>query len=79
MTTDKRRPSESKTPDYIRFIGVAFQMMAIIALGTWIGYYFDQKNSLNFPVWLLSGCLISIAVAFYQLFKSLPKDNSSTK
>jgi hypothetical protein len=71
--------SSNKTPDYIRFIGVAFQMMTIIALGTWVGYYFDQKNSIVFPVWLLTGCLIATGVAFYQLFKSLPKDNSDTK
>lgn len=70
--------SGNKTPDYIRFIGLAFQMMAIIALGTWIGHYFDQKNSINFPVWLLTGCFIAIGVVFYQLFKSLPKDNSGT-
>lgn len=79
MTTEKERFSGNKTPDYIRFVGVAFQMMAIIALGTWIGFYFDQKNAWNFPVWLLTGCLLSICVAFYQLFKSLPKDNSSSK
>jgi F0F1-type ATP synthase assembly protein I len=70
-------PPENKTPDYIKFVGLAFQMMAIIALGTWIGYYFDQQNDWVFPVWLLTGCLISIVLAFYQLFKSLPKDKSS--
>jgi len=79
MATDKESSSDNKTPDYVRFMGVAFQMMAIIALGTWAGYYFDQKNSRNFPVWLLTGCLLSTAVAFYQLFKSLPKDNSGKK
>lgn len=79
MAADNDGSSGNKSPEYIRFIGLGFQMMTIIALGTWAGYYVDQLNSWNFPVWLLTGCLLSIGVAFYQLFNNLPKDNSGSK
>ncbi|WP_114748005.1 AtpZ/AtpI family protein [Pleomorphovibrio marinus] len=70
----KRKSPPEPTPSFIKYTGLAFQMLTIIALGTWLGHLIDQKAEFKFPVGLLAGCLLSTLLAFYQLFKSLPKD-----
>ncbi|MCC5937733.1 MAG: AtpZ/AtpI family protein [Lunatimonas sp.] len=65
-------PPQKNTPDYIRFIGLAFQMMALIGLGGYLGHRLDAQTSYSFPVWLLTGSFLGTLIAFYQLFKSLP-------
>ncbi|AWW30326.1 ATPase F0F1 [Echinicola strongylocentroti] len=69
----EKRPSQGEYPEYVKYIGLAFQMCAIIGLGTWIGWKIQENSPMNFPVWLLLCCFISIAVAFYSLFISLKK------
>ncbi|EON77323.1 hypothetical protein ADIS_2191 [Lunatimonas lonarensis] len=64
---------QDPTPTFTRFIGLAFQMITLIGLGGYFGYLLDARSSSNFPTWLLSGSLLGTIIAFYQLFKSLPK------
>lgn len=65
---------KDKPPVYVKYIGLAFQMCAIIGLGTWAGLEVQKKSEMNFPVWLLLFCFVSIFIAFYQLFQSTKQD-----
>ncbi|WP_026953069.1 AtpZ/AtpI family protein [Algoriphagus mannitolivorans] len=71
-------PKSSKpnreTPVYVKYIGLSFQLFAIIGGGTWLGWWIQQKSEMKFPVWILVGCFASIALAFYQLVKSMQQD-----
>ncbi|WP_245189695.1 AtpZ/AtpI family protein [Lunatimonas salinarum] len=69
-------PREKDTPGYVRFIGLAFQMMALIGLGGYLGHRLDDNTTYSFPVWLLTGSFLGTLIAFYQLFKSLPTDRN---
>lgn len=69
-----RKSSRDSYPEYVKYTGLAFQMCAIIGLGTWLGLKVQEKSQMKFPVWLLLFCFLSIALAFYSLFKSLKQD-----
>ncbi|WP_194976181.1 AtpZ/AtpI family protein [Aquiflexum lacus] len=62
---------------YLKYIGLSFQLFTIIGLGTWFGWYVQQKSQMRFPVWLLLFCFLSILIAFYQLFISMKNDEKS--
>ncbi|MBD8488322.1 AtpZ/AtpI family protein [Echinicola sp. CAU 1574] len=70
----EKKSSQDNYPEYVKYIGLAFQMCAIIGLGTWLGWIVQDRSQMKFPVWLLLFCFVSIVVAFYSLFKSMKKD-----
>ncbi len=77
--TNKENPDPNKTrpdnyPTYLKYIGLSFQLCAVIGLGTWLGWYLQQKSQMKFPAIFLTLCFLSIAIAFYQLFQSLKND-----
>lgn len=74
MPNQKNKSPQTDKPVYVKYFGLAFQMMAIIGLGTYLGYLVHIKSGMHFPLWLLIGCFFSIFVAFYQLFKSIRSD-----
>jgi F0F1-type ATP synthase assembly protein I len=65
--------NERKMQPYQRFIGAAFQMLATILLGVWLGQYLDGYFKLHQPWCTISLSLGSIAISLYALIKSLPK------
>ena len=73
----EQKPSSKKKQrynDYARFSGMAIQMGAIIALGTWGGTkldaYFVMKK---FPVFTITLSLLSVFAAMYFVIRSLGK------
>ncbi len=77
MEEDKSRDkkeTKSGPPVYVKYIGLSFQLFAIIGGGTWLGWWIQQKSDMKFPLWILVGCFVSIALAFYQLIKSMQQD-----
>lgn len=73
----KKNLPQGNQPTFLKYIGLSFQLCAVIGLGTWLGWYIQQKSQMDFPVWLLLFCFLSIFVAFYQLFVSLKKDEKA--
>lgn len=74
MVDGNKKPSPDKSPAYVKYIGLAFQMCAVIGLGTWAGIEVQKKSEMTFPVWILLFCFVSIFVAFYQLYRSIKQD-----
>lgn len=75
MVDGNKKPSpDNKSPAYVKYIGLAFQMCAVIGLGTWAGLEVQKKSEMTFPVWILLFCFVSIFVAFYQLYRSIKQD-----
>ncbi|AGA76892.1 AtpZ/AtpI family protein [Echinicola vietnamensis] len=69
----KKKSPQGEYPEYVKYIGLAFQMCAIIGLGTWLGWIIQESSQMKFPVWLLLCCFVSIGIAFYSLFVSMKK------
>jgi hypothetical protein len=71
---DKKKIDDGGTPVYVKYMGLAFQLFAIIAAGTYLGFWLDQRSGINFPVWILVCCFASVFVAFYQLWMQMKQD-----
>jgi abortive infection bacteriophage resistance protein len=48
-------------------------------MGTWIGWYFQERSNMKFPLWIILGCFISTFVAFYHLYVSMKNDDKPSK
>jgi len=45
--------------------------VAVIAVGTWCGYWLDNRMALRAPIFTLLGALVSLAAAMFYLHKQL--------
>ncbi|MDA9809809.1 AtpZ/AtpI family protein [Flavobacteriales bacterium] len=60
--------------NFLFFSNLAIQMGVIIFGGVYMGNYLDKSSNNSTPWWTLLFSLVSIAIAFYQVFKSLKKN-----
>jgi F0F1-type ATP synthase assembly protein I len=60
-----------KKPDNLlfRYIGLAFQMMAILGLAVFAGYKLDQRMGNSFPIFLLIFSFVALGVVLWQIIK----------
>jgi hypothetical protein len=71
---DPRRDLRQPTNSYVRYSGLAFQMLGTIVLFTYAGYRLDQWLQPKVPVWTLVLSLVSIAGSLYLFIRGLPKN-----
>ncbi|MGM0946896.1 MAG: AtpZ/AtpI family protein [Bacteroidota bacterium] len=69
----KKQPFDP--PVYVKYIGLSFQLFAVIGGGTWLGWWIQGKSNMKFPLWILLFVFLSIVLAFYQLWTSLKEDD----
>lgn len=81
MEAPKKKPSESSKQQkqsqlnsYLKYSGLAFQMMAVIGLAVWGGLKLDAWLNMRFPVFTLVLTLMSVAASLVITIKSLPKE-----
>ncbi|WP_224995427.1 AtpZ/AtpI family protein [Cesiribacter sp. SM1] len=65
---------QSQLNSYLRYSGLAFQMMAVIGLAVWGGMKLDAWLGMRFPVCLVTLTLMSVAATLVITIKSLPKE-----
>jgi len=70
--TGKRNPGKAPS-NFIRYSGMAMQMLGTILVFTYVGYKLDQWQINKTPVWTLVLSLTSIAASLYMLIRSMPK------
>jgi F0F1-type ATP synthase assembly protein I len=58
---------------YARYSGLAFQMLAAILLGLWIGMKIDEYMGNKNPVFTAISTVLFIFASLYLVIKSLPK------
>ena len=59
---------------YIRFTGIAFEMLAFILLGYWLGQKANDYFEIESPILTLIGILLGVGGSMYNLIRKLPKD-----
>jgi F0F1-type ATP synthase assembly protein I len=62
---------KSGAKEYIKYSGIAFQMMIIILIGVFAGKKLDSIYISLSPLFTISLTFISLAFALYYLFKGL--------
>jgi hypothetical protein len=70
----QKAPKNPQSPTWVKYMGLSFQLCAIIGGGTALGWWLQQQSEMKFPVWLLLCSFASVGLAFYSLWKSMQQD-----
>ena len=82
MIMEKPQPLEKKNPkrqenkginDFAKYSGMAFQMIAIIAVTTWGGVKLDKLAGFETPVFTIVLSLLGVFAAIYTAVKDFIK------
>lgn len=64
-----KQKSIDRLNSYAKFSGVAFQMIAIISLGTYIGLKLDEKYPNDLSLFTIALSLISVIITMFYVIK----------
>ena len=67
-------PNKKNTNKFARYSGLAFEMLGIIFLGSWIGYKIDEKRQREFPLFTIVLSLFSVFAALYIVINDVIKN-----
>jgi len=67
---DKKRKL-AQINNYLKFSGLAFQMIFIMGLAAWGGYSLDKYLELTIPVFTITLVILSLIAILYSLIKFL--------
>jgi hypothetical protein len=76
MASDNKQNLNKKqeaTNNYLKYSGLAIQMLVTLGLAGWAGYYIDNKMGWSFPFALLSFILLAFIGLMVILYRSLNK------
>ena len=59
---------------FIKYSGLAFQLLITITVFIGLGYFVDSKLSLNFPAFTIGFALVAFLGIFYKLFQEVKKN-----
>jgi len=79
MASMSQEPSPDKTKlnqsnGYLKYSGLAFQLLAAIGFFGWLGYKLDQYINLKFPAFMLLLGFIAFAGMMVQIYRSINRD-----
>ena len=83
MDQKQKTQSKPEKPDsgdknqlnsYLKYSGLAFQMMGVIGVSVWAGLKLDERFMGGKPVFLLILTFLGIFGSIYTLYRSLPKE-----
>jgi F0F1-type ATP synthase assembly protein I len=57
--------------DYGRYTGLAFQMLAVIGVFTFIGYKLDRWLELSYPIFTIVLIFLSVIASLYSIIRGL--------
>lgn len=68
---NSQQHNSQRLQEYLKYSGMAIEMMAIIGIFTFMGYKIDQLLKIEFPIGIILGSLSGLSVALYRIMKSL--------
>lgn len=73
MDPKKTKKPKAKFDDFIRYSSLAFEMIAIMAIGVFTGYKIDNWLDLSFPAFTFGLMILSVIAAIYHAIKKFLK------
>ena len=64
-------PKPSQYNSYLKYTGLAIQILASIAIFGWIGYKLDQWLELRYPVFMMTLGFLGFGGVLYRLIKTM--------
>jgi F0F1-type ATP synthase assembly protein I len=65
---------KNQATEYLKYSGLAFQMIAVILLSWWIGHKIDRWTETGTPIFtviaILTGIIVSLVVVIINAYKS---------
>ena len=62
---------QSQSNSYLRYSGLAIQLLAAIGIFGWLGYKLDQWLELRYPVFMMVLGLLAFAGSLYRVIKTM--------
>lgn len=72
----KKKQLLSNANSYIKYSGLAFQMIGIIGVFTYVGYKIDESRQSKTPVITAFLSLVGVVIALYVVLRGLNKSNN---
>ncbi len=79
MPQKESNKEQKQANQYLKYSGLAMQMVLTLGLAIWGGWSLDKYLNIKFPVFTLSFMLLVLFGIFYRLIKSLNSDNNNKK
>jgi hypothetical protein len=70
---DRKSPSQSNS--YLKYSGLAIQLLAAIGFFGWLGYMLDQRMAIKFPAFTLLFGFLAFGGMMFQIYRTLNRDN----
>lgn len=67
-------PPKKPQVDYLRYSGLAFQLIALILAGAWLGDWLDERMQNQTPYCTAAFSLLGVLAGMYQLYRDLTKN-----
>lgn len=71
MADSQQRESKKERNAYLKYSGLAFQLLGGMAFFGWLGYKLDQYLELQFPAFMLLFGFLAFGAVLYQVYKSI--------
>lgn len=71
MNEEKKDKLKKQTNTYMKYSGLAFQLLGSIGVFGWLGYKLDQHLELQFPAFMLLFGFLAFGAVMYQVYRSI--------
>jgi len=73
LKKNKIKDNKKELKNYAKYSGIAFQMAAVIFIGTWGGYKLDAYFNFENHILTIILSLLSVVIAIYSVIKDFLK------
>lgn len=71
MKENDQQQLKKQSNAYLKWSGLAFQLLGGIGLFGWLGYKLDEYLGLTFPAFMLTLGFLAFGAIMYQVYKSV--------
>jgi F0F1-type ATP synthase assembly protein I len=75
LENEKKSDNKNKLNAYVKYSGIAFQMMLIILLSLFGGIKLDEIAGIEFPIFTLTLTILGFTLALYYMIKAFLNNN----
>jgi len=76
---DHNQKKNNPLSTYVQFSGIAFQMIAIIGIGVYLGVKLDEKYPNKYKLFTLIFSLLAIGIALYSVIRQVSEVTNKQK